>query len=480
MKRIRPVPGPTILILGLLLALPGVLLAQDTWMQNKLLELQGKQTSDFKLEDGATYTVNDQTYTAHFVNKDVIVLKRVPPKVQIGPHIAFQMDSEAGVEYAKSKGILPSIATGWGVGGTVNVGLMGGDGWEDTLGREAAMILAKATNTQTRFEYSINLMTRTIESWGYTAETFPGKIVLDVETWNMALLGRMPKPATGTGYEYSRTKGAVELRQPALHGNLTAEQWTKWWSVHPYAADSDKDGRNDVIRFTYKDVLRETIRITAKFRAAFPNASFGWYAFPLSNYWSDEAEAAEIAAAWSDSIGVLVQGKAMDFISPSVYDFYSHTYRFPGQTDESWTKEQAQAKARDEMRHGRAVLAALEMGDKYDVPVWLYTTHHYHSNGQCARSGHYVGDEWTQHVVYLGNLRSAAGRQIEGKILWGADRYYWRADPCYRPQLEAFSGETTDEGFKAWTEAYNRTHVDRALAAGAQIWKAPVSMTPDG
>ena len=445
------------------LILAAALLAQPpNWMEEKLKELSQKgdaQPADWQVEENGVYVINGDSYKASLVPPSDIngqpnwLFTWVPSSEEppyAGARVLNQFNRTAPVlRLGEEFGIPPSMVVGWGLVNNLNEGLCGSDGWEDQIGRENAMLLSRANSRLTRFEYGLyggdgipdanggtwgKLM-----SWGWEDPSeFDGWLVFDVETWNMTLMSRRPdKSDTGRGYVWDREADS-----------LTLTRWYKDWrnkrfdervQVHPYGVDTDGDGVKDALRFTRQDVINEHIRIVRKLQAIFPKAKWTAYNFPNMGYWTSDEDEAYNQANWREACQQLHDAGVLDALGPSVYDHYSHLFRFPDTDDDQWKRLQRIQRDRDRQRFGRGVKHALEAGDSIGIPVLLYTWDVFHNDGRCSKSGWVIPwEEWEDHIRGLLGVSSDAGTRPQGFILWGARRWYWERDECYRASMETY------------------------------------------
>lgn len=481
--------------LGVLLAaiLTGTVCGQDDFnMEEKLNELSAQArgvgnsdaeiVADWTIEEGGIYVINGAAWQASMPSLTQITLTRYSPPPPDPPanRVINQFNRHPEVRALGDKlGIPSSTILGWGLVTNLNSGLCGGDGWEEQIGRENAMILARAGSSTTRWEWGLyggdglpnaeGGLWGTLMSWGWEDPAeFDGWLVFDVETWNMTLMARRERPQ-GTGYLYDMENDTVTLYRSYPKWR-NANNLDEKLAVHPYGIDTNGDGVNDALRFTRDDVIREHIRIMAKVRKIFPKAKFGAYNFPNMGYWWDDETEARNQANWATALEELVKAGAVQALMPSVYDHYSHVFRFPGMTDQQWTNAQRHTRARDMERFSRGVRHTLDTAVKLRVPVYLYTWDVFHSDGRCSKSGWVISwGEWEDHIRTLASLKTDRGVGVDGIFLWGARRYYWDNNNCYRPNMETYIG-TTDKEFEKYDLDRAFEIMRRASAISTEIW----------
>lgn len=460
---------------------------------------------EWSIEEGGTYVINGRAYIASFPSLTEIrlTLVREPPEPEpvVGRVInQFSMRPEV-LKLGDELGIPRSQLMGWGLNSSLAVGLCGGDGWEGmtrpdgtVVTRDDAMLLARANNRLTRWEYGLygsdgvadehgGTWGRLVESgWENPAE-YDGWLVPDIETWNMTLMSRRPdKPDQGYGYIWNRATDTVTLQRHYL-ARLQSNDLDARLAVHPWAIDTNGDGKKDALRFTRDDVIEQTIRIVNKIKAVFPKAKITWYNFPNMLYWQSDEDAEANMVSWEEAITRLHAAGTFDALAPSVYDHYSHLFRFPDTDDAAWERAQRLNRDRDRERFGRGVRRTLEMGDRLGIPTILYTWDVFHNDGRCTKSGWPIPwEEWEDHIRYLASLRSSNDTQVWGIYLWGARKYYWDKIDCYRTNMETYvitdpKGDP-DAQFEVYDLARAVEIMQRSAKIGADLWGKPPSQLP--
>lgn len=466
----------------------------------KLRQQAAAAGTGIKLEEKKQYKINGRTWRVASLLESEIKLELVPPppdvepdKGDLGGRFIQHFDRRFAHEWREA-GAEIGYSEGWGLIEHWNLGAMGGDGWADRIGIENALKLAGATSSQTRWTYHLAKADRELVEMGYEegAASYDGLILIDVETWNLALLGGHAEHAASKvdGVEYHAASDSLTFDRAFLERQAGADvgrfRYEDRIAVHPFAVDLDGDQAVDGIRISRADMLEGHIAIAKRLRTVYPNATIGAYDFPSAGYWDKPDVMDARFVAWEETIASLRDAGALDVLVMPVYDFYSHLFRFPNQSDESWASAKLKIQAQDQQKFGELVRRGLELAERVGMPLYLYTMHSFHMNGKCDRAGLRVPrEEWIDHVAHLASIRTAAGTGVEKIALWGADEYYWNA-PCYRPALDAaviaVTGGTcvhgadgamivaTDDDFDEYRAWLSEDLISRCEAVYQRVW----------
>ena len=221
---------------------------------------------------------------------------------------------------------------------------------------------------------------------------------------------------------------------------------------------------NDAITVTRPMLIESYKRAHALYRAWWPDAKIGWYAFPTGSYWTGDEIAEDSFARWFEP-EMDAFWSDVDVILISAYDHYSHLFQFPYQTDAQFASDQLTVAARDERQWRRFTTMMRKHADDTGLPLWAYTRDSFHPGGRCDKAGWLIPDaEYKAHIV--GNLVG-----IDGIILWGAREFYYTTSECNTTNIDTQSGCAGDIAcFRAWNTEASHNFCRLAVEAVIEKW----------